>query len=78
MLTLREEELNMVNGGFAIGSDICGPMFSIGDRVISKSEPDLGVGVVVSRKYDKGWFYGVAMTGGMLYTYEDDLESPIM
>ena len=32
----------------------------------------------VDRKYEKGWRYGVAMAGGTLYTYEDDLEYPIM
>ena len=78
MLAMREEELNMVNGGTVFGELFGGPKFNVGERVISKSEPELGVGLVVSRKYEKGWFYGVAMAGGMLYTYQDDLEYPIM
>ena len=78
MLAMKEEELNMVNGGTVFGELLGGPKFNVGEKVISKSEPDLGVGVIVSRKYEKGWFYGVAMAGGTLYTYEDDLEYPIM
>ena len=78
MLAIREEELNTVNGGMAIGGLLGGSKFEIGDKVISKSEPDLGIGEVVTKEYNKGWFYGVVMSGGMLYTYEYDLEYPIM
>ena len=82
MLTMREEELNMVNGGTVFGTVfgemLGGSKFNVGDRVISKSEPELGVGVVEEKNYDKGWHYSVAMAGGTLHTYEDDLEYPIM
>lgn len=77
MLTAREEELKMVNGGSAFGPLFGGAEFDIGDRVISKSKPDLGVGIVMSRTYDKGWFYTVAMNSEVIFTYESDLEYPI-
>lgn len=78
MLTMMEEELNMVNGGTVFGEMLGESKFSIGQRVISKSEPELGVGTVESKDYDKGWHYSVRMAGGMLHTFEDDLEEPIM
>ena len=78
MLAMREEELNMVNGGTVFGEMLGGSKFSVGDRVISKLEPELGVGLVIDKKYDKGWHYSVAMAGGVLHTFEDDLEYPIM
>ena len=78
MLALREEKLNMVNGGISIGSGICGPKFSMGDRVISKSDPDYGVGTVLESTYNEGWWYTVAMDSGMLYTSEADLEYAIL
>ena len=82
MLATREEELSMVNGGTVFGTVfgemIGGSKFNIGERVISKSEPDLGVGVIIDKNYDKGWHYNVAMAGGTLHTFEEDLEYPIM
>ena len=78
MLAIREEELSMVNGGFSIGSIIGGPKFKMGEKVISISNPDLGIGTVLDWEYNRGWFYTVAMDSGMLYSSEDDLEYPIL
>ena len=82
MSAIREEELNKVNGGTVFGTvfgeQLGGPKFNVGERVISKSEPELGVGVIEDRTYNKGWFYSVSMAGGTLHTFEDDLEYPIM
>ncbi len=72
MSTIRENELNMVNGGAA--GLFGGAKFRVGDRVISKSEPDGGVGTVVKCEYNQGWWYDVRMQGGNLYTSEGDLE----
>ena len=79
MLTIREEELNMVNGGMdltQIASEIglYRPKFAIGERVMSISEPDLGVGTVTDISFHDGYFYTVMMNGGQLYTSENDLE----
>ena len=79
MLTIREEELNMVNGGMDLGqiANIVGlyrPKFAIGERVMSISEPDLGVGTVTDISFQDGYFYTVMMNGGQLYTSENDLE----
>ena len=78
MLTLREEELNMINGGNAAKGMLGGAKFNVGDKVISKSAPDGGVGTVEKSKYDKGWWYSVRMQGGLLYTPESDLEPALM
>ena len=87
MLELREEELNMVNGGVGISeianavglaTGLIRPKFKDGDRVISKSSPDLGVGTVVDEEYHEGWFYYVITDGGRLYTSEDDLEFALL
>ena len=77
MLAIREEELNMVNGGNVLEELIGGPKFSDGDWVMSVSSPELGVGIVLSKEYNRGWFYTVAMDSGMLYTSQDDLEFAI-
>ena len=78
MLTIREEELNMVNGGTVFGESFGEPKFKVGDRVISKSQPEYGVGIVLSRHYDEGWSY-IVLSGGGLHGYsESDLEYPIM
>ena len=61
MLTLREEELNMINGGNAAKGMLGGAKYNVGDKVISKSAPDGGVGTVEKSKYDKGWWYSVRM-----------------
>ena len=83
MLAIREEELNMVNGGFNLSQKaglvgLYRPKFAVGERVMSKSEPDLGIGTVADIEFHDGYFYTVQMNGGMLYTSEDDLEYPIM
>jgi len=82
MLAMREKELNMVNGGTVFGKliseSIGGSKFNVGDSVISISDPDLGVGTVIEKQYNRGWWYNVAFGHGTLYTSEDDLESPIM
>ena len=86
MLTIREEELNMVSGGtvfgtvfgelsqLANGTGLYRPKFAIGERVMSKSEPDLGVGTVTDIHFQNGYFYTVMMSGGQLYAAEDELE----
>ena len=73
MLMIREE-LNMVNGGFSIGSAVDTPKFDLGARVTSKTNPDYGIGRVINMEYLDGWFYEVAMQTGMLVTKEDDLQ----
>ncbi len=81
MLAIREEKMNMVNGGIGlaglIDGLIGGPKFQDGDWVMSKSQPDAGVGVVVGKEYHEGWYYLVAMEGGRLYAPESDLEYAI-
>ena len=81
MLTIREEELNKVAGGFIWGlsqlvdnTGLYRPKFAIGERVMSISEPDLGVGTVTDISFHDGYFYTVMMNGGQLYTSENDLE----
>ena len=78
MSALREEELNMINGGNAEKGMLGGAKFNVGDKVISKLAPDGGVGTVEKSKYDKGWWYSVRMQGGLLYTPESDLEPALM
>ena len=78
MLAIREEKINMVNGGAGIGEMFGGPKFQMGERVMSISDPDLGIGTVLDSEYNRGWFYTVAMDNGMLYTSEADLEYPIL
>ena len=77
MLAIREEELNMVNGGNALEELFSGPKFSVGDRVMSLSRPELGVGLVIDTKYDKGWIYSVEMYSGVIYATQEDLEFAI-
>ena len=50
MSAIREEELNMVNGGNAQRGLIGGAKFNAGDKVIVKSAPDGGIGTVVKRQ----------------------------
>ena len=82
MLEIREEELNMVNGGTVFGTVfgefLGGSKFNIGDRVMSKSNPDLGVVIVVGKAYNEGWWYRVAIAGTIRSFKEDDLEDPIV
>ncbi len=47
MTAIREEELNMINGGVAPAGLIGGAKFNVGDKVIVKSAPDGGIGTVV-------------------------------
>ncbi len=77
MLAIREEKLNMVNGGIGFAGLIGGPEFSEGDWVMSKSNPELGIGVVVGSTYHEGWYYSVAMDSGILFISENDLEYAI-
>ena len=89
MSTIREEELNMVNGGSAQRGLIGGAKFNVGDRVIVKSAPDGdrvivksapdgGIGTVVKSQNDKGWKYTVRIQGGTLTTFEGDLEPALL
>lgn len=74
MLAIREEELNMVNGGTANNEMLGGPKFNEGDWVTSKSQSYLGVGLVYSRRYDEGWKYNVFIGGSLVEFPESDLE----
>ncbi len=78
MSMIREEELNMANGGNAQRGLIGGAKFNVGDRVIVKSAPDGGIGTVVKSRYDKGWKYTVRIQGGTLTTFEGNLEPAIL
>ena len=78
MLTMREEELNMVNGGTVFGESFGESRFNVGDKVISRSEPDYGIGIVVLKCYNEGWIYTVMNGGGIRRYPESDLESPIL
>ncbi len=76
MLTVREEEIKMVVGG---AEEIIGaPRFGVGDRVIAKNNPSMGVGTVEASKYNKGWRYFVRMNSGILYIPEGDLLPALM
>ncbi len=77
MSTIRENELNMVNGGATKGL-LGGAKFNVGDKVIVKSAPDAGIGTVIKSQYDKGWQYTIRIQGGVLTTSEYDLEAPLM
>ncbi len=79
MLTIREEKLNMVNGGMDIPQIAClaglyRPKFAVGEKVMSKTSPELGVGTVTDISFQDGYFYTVMMSGGMLYAAEEELE----
>ena len=81
MLAMREEELKKVAGGFiwelsqmANNTGLYRPKFAIGERVISKDSPELGVGTVTDISFQDGYFYTVMMNGGQLYAAENELE----
>ena len=74
MLAIREEELNMVNGGNALEVLISDSKFNVGQPVIFRGQEDYGVGVVLSKSYKKGWHYHVAFDNVMVYAREEDLE----
>ena len=78
MLAIREEELNMVNGGTIFGESFGESKLKVGDRVISKSEPDYGIGIVVLKGYNEGWTYTVMNGGGIRHYLESDLEYPLL
>ena len=78
MLTIREEELNKVNGGTVFGETYGEPKFKVGDRVISKSQPEYGVGIVFFGHYSEGWSYIVLIGGDFRGYFESDLEFPIL
>ncbi len=78
MSAIREEELNMVNGGAAAKGLLGGAKFNVGDKVIVKSDPDGGIGTVIKSNYDKGWWYTVRIQGGVLTAPEKDLQYPLI
>ena len=78
MLTIREEELNNVNGGTVYGETFGEAKFKVGDRVISKSHPECGVGIVVIKKYNEGWSYVVCNVKGFRTYPESDLEYALL
>ena len=77
MSEIREEKLNIINGGVAAKGLIGGAKFNIGDKVIVKSAPEGGIGTVIKSQYDKGWQYTVRLQGGVLSTYENGLQYPL-
>ncbi len=74
MMMTREEELNMVGGGEGFPVFVGGATFDIGDRVISNSSPELGVGTVVDRQYNRVWQYCVAFATTTVWSYAGDLQ----
>ena len=83
MLAIREEELNMVNGGvdlmqIARATGLYRPKFAIGDRVMCKELPEIGVGEVIDINFHDGYTYTVKMGQGRLYAAEKELEFAIM
>ncbi len=78
MTAIREEELNMINGGVAPAGLIGGAKFNVGDKVIVKSAPDGGIGTVIKSQYNRGWWYAVRIQGGTLTAPESDLEKPLL
>ena len=75
MLAIREEELNLVNGGTANSEMLGGPKFSMGEWVVSKSQSYLGSGIVISSRYDEGWKYNLFIGGSLVEFPESDLEA---
>ena len=72
MLEMREE-LEKVVGGMGNGT-MGGSRYNVGDRVMSKSNPDFGVGTVTGVKYYRGWHYYVQMdNGGKMYVPQYDV-----
>ena len=78
MLTIREEELNKVNGGTVFGETYGGPKFKVGDVVAIKTLLKPIVGVVISRHYDEGWSYDVASALGIHRYPESALEATLL
>ncbi len=83
MKEIKENELNTVNGGMGLGGDTAGMLggskFNEGDMVMSKSQPDMGVGTVTGKKYCRGWHYYVQpVKGGKMYVPENDLEPALL
>ncbi len=78
MSAIREEELNLVNGGMAEGQMLGGSKFNEGDLVMSKSQPEMGVGTVTGKKYFRGWHYYVSIGKGKMYVPENDLEPALL
>ena len=81
MLEIREEELNNVAGGFfwelsqaANKAGLYRPKFLVGERVMSKNDPEFGVGTVTGIDYKNGYFYTVVFEYGQLYAPEEELE----
>ena len=71
MLAMREEVLNRVVGGAA--GNLGGPKFAVGQSVIVKPNPGMGIGTVAVQKYNEGWHYYIRINGGILYVPEQDL-----
>lgn len=75
MKSMIKEDMNMINGGMINGGMLGGSRFNEGDRVMSMSNSDFGVGTVTGKKYCRGWHYYVASdNGGKLYAPENDLQ----
>ena len=77
MLEIREEEMNMVNGGSILEGLIGAPKYNYGEWVVSKSLPAMGVGTIVGRMYLLGWNYTVQAGDNTYTASEDDLEYAI-
>ena len=81
MLAMREEELNKVTGGIfwelskiANKTGLYRPKFDMGEKVMSKNDPEFGVGQVTGIDYKDGYFYTVVFKYGQLYAPEEELE----
>ena len=75
MLAIKEEELNMVNGGTLFG-DIPEAKFHVGDRVRVTTEPPTKVGVVTNVSYNYGessWYYGVRMDDNEVFLAPEEV-----
>ncbi len=82
MNEIKEKELEDVNGGSTPAANpgmLGGSKFNEGDKVMSVSQPDMGVGTVIGKKYFRGWHYYVKPAkGGKMYVPESDLQPALL
>ncbi len=78
MKNINEKELEKVNGGMIGGGTLGGSKFEEGQLVMSKSQPDMGVGTITGKKYSRGWHYYVTVGKGKMYVPESDLEPALL
>ncbi len=73
MKEIRENELNKVNGGTDF-ERLGKSKFNVGDKVVSKLHPEMGIAEVYKKEYENGWNYYLVWYKGRYYTFEHDLE----